>query len=368
MNFRAARLTLAAVFLMCAAPVRGSSVDYVPLADMIARADAVVLARIESLVELPADRRALFMETHTATVSVTDRLRGETPQRFQVEVQVGRHGNPSATAGVQVLAFLGHRVPHETKPQEGFQRLYGGYQGFYAVPDLVRGGSRDDQAFALAAIKTSIAACKGGAATRPARSKVTLNDEAVAPFVGLLASDSAPLRRWAISKALDGLDLTPLVARELTAALDHHDPEVRKTAAWVFMIRQYAPVRQKLEKMVDETGDAELRQRIRRYLAGRQVADHLGRMPADLSTRLVRYLVEHKHRSIVYSRSLDFDVTGDGRLTVSVDHKSYADLANDMLTFLKGVDFAKAGVLPFEFTLYLWAEEGELRYKVQEPH
>lgn len=359
-----------AALCLRAGPAWGLSIVRVPMAAMIAGADAVALTRIDELAVYPRDPSVPY--THTVTLTVTDAWRGRAPKALRAHVHITRDLNPSAAEGVEALVFLGEAMPRDGAPKDGPPGLYGGFQSFLVTKDLVPGGSPKDQAAALAATKQAVAAYRGGGAagttTKPSIWEPVLTDEAATPFLKLLASDSAPLRHWAVTRALDSVHLTPLVGREFLAALDHKDGIVRSKVAEVLMARQYAPARTRLERLAAELPDGAFRDRVRKYLASRQIADYLGRVPDETAKPLVASLTQNKHLGVGNSYSIEVHAAADGKLDVSPFYGPLAGVAAEVRKYLQQADLSKSGALPLEFRLYLWADEGKLRFELREQH
>ena len=135
----------AALGLAAATPAKATVVQELTLEDMAAGADAVVLARVERVVERVAMTRRGLQPQRIATLQVAQWLKGRGPQRIVVRETGGESGQggmwiagtPVYRTGQEVLVFLAR---HPEFPDSW--RTYAMAQGFFLVRRGV-GGAPD---------------------------------------------------------------------------------------------------------------------------------------------------------------------------------------------------------------------------------
>jgi hypothetical protein len=328
----------------------------VPLATMVADAEAVAIVRIEKIEEIPQPKNlpTVWYPNRTVTVRTTDVVRGNVPEVFTIRAEVSSHRNPSAKVGVAALVFLS-----ATKPgPNGDLLAYGAAQGFRVIADLVHGGDEKAQTAArgalVAAVKTSRPMSKPSGVIDP-----KLTDAALEPFLKLLESNDPALRRWVLAYGLQSVHITPKLSVRLVALLDDADPKVAADAAYMLTqknqwsagaalqaYRKRIPAGKEFEYFANE---------VRGTLQVWEVMRRVEAMPEALTKRVALVVTDRFTRVDPIALEL-WLLERDG---VRLRHQSVAVFSQDLLDELREL-FAElpAGLeaLPFRVTLYVFRE------------
>jgi hypothetical protein len=240
---------------------------YVSIAEMITKASAVGVVRIEKIEIADQDTQDGWLGNRIVTLRLVKIWRGELPDTFQSRVQVDRHVNASARLGAIALVFVGEQLPSNIKVPEGHRKLFEAGQGFKVIEDLVRPGDHKLGETAIVALKEAVD--KYRPSGKPARSQwdPILNDEAATPLLNLINSENEELRRWSVGTALRYAHVTPLVARRFVEAIDHSDQAVSRAAARHLVLKRYEGAAEKLRQYALKLPkDDELAKEIARFV------------------------------------------------------------------------------------------------------
>ena len=236
-------------------------------------------------------------------------------------------------------------------------------QGFMVLADLGRLENEQDRLDALAAIRSSIKNHRPEKGMKSYGWSPVLNDAAAKPYFDLLKSKSSALRRWAIQRGVNYVQITPYIATNLIGLLSDHDRTLARSAARHLMQHRYLPASKKLREFAAK--DDELGHKIRCYLQGRKIEDALDNLNQEAQTRILPH-VPDRAKSPAASTSIDFSVSKTGELRHNETSRADVLAASAVQVELEKVDWKKMEVRPFRFDVFVWRDAAGLQCRVRE--
>jgi hypothetical protein len=353
-----------AIFCFLGAFVAGASIAVADrhlvasLPEMMAVANAITIGRVMQIDPLPPPRPkepALWRPNCVVTIAIEEMLRGQLPKQVKAEIRSDRWENPSLKLNDRALVFIGQLTRFERHLPEGYVEVFGVGEGFVLLSSVPPEG--------LAAIRKSLAAYRPPP-VESRRVRPTFSDEAAKPFVALLQSKRVEVRRWAIGKVIEDIELTPFVEKSVIAALDDPDVNVQRCAVHDLAFYRYA-LTSDISKWHPPASDPVAAKVLARLEADEILSGlYMGPEHPELNAREIAELLARRPRPEAASKPFRFRVSREGKvepiLTPGQDGSD--PVIEFVLMQLKHFDWKRVPKLPLAFRLDTWSADKPYLY------